>query len=128
MEDRLAYCTFLDHGGEGEKCVRTIANLKTSVTFTFFSKIVDHLTQKALGNAQHTGVDVVSEDVDDRGEICGQDARVDVKEVLEAVHVSAFYKVLSVFQFCQQAFFLSNPGEEKLVSIKCLQTQFTCRL
>merc|ERR1712211_80697 len=27
------------------------------------------------------GVDVVSEGVDDRGEICGQDARVDVKEV-----------------------------------------------
>ena len=113
MEDRLTYCTFFDHGGEGEKCVRTIANLKTSVTFTFFSKIVNHLTQKALGNAQHTGVDVVSEGVDDRGEICGQDARMDVKEVLEAVHVSAFYKVLSVFQFCQQAFFLGNPGGRK---------------
>ena len=74
---------------------------------------MDHLTQKALGNAQHTGVDVVSEGVDDRGEICGQDARVDVKEVLEAVHVSAFYKVLSVFQFCQQAVFLGNPGGRK---------------
>ena len=56
---------------------------------------------------------MVSEGVDDRGEICGQDARVDVKEVLEAVHVSAFYKVLSVFQFCQQAFFLGNPGGRK---------------
>ena len=56
---------------------------------------------------------MVSEGLDDRGEICGQDARVDVKEVLEAVHVSAFYKVLSVFQFCQQAVFLGNPGGRK---------------
>jgi len=110
VEDRLAYCTFFDHGGEGEKCVRTIADL----------------TQKALRNAQYTGVDVVSEGVDDRGEISGQDARVDVEEVLEAIHVSAFYKVLSVFQFCQQAVFLSNPADckvlfhcHKLVTLAC---------
>ena len=41
---------------------------------------------------------MVSEDVDDRGEIGGQDPGVKVKEVLEAEHVGSLHKVLSILQ------------------------------
>ena len=74
-----------------------------------FSTNQGHLAQKALCSTQHTGVDVVSEAVEDRGEICGKDPSMEVKEVLKAVHVCSFYKVLPVLQLGQQAVLLSQP-------------------
>ena len=43
-------------------------------------------------------MDVVSEDIDDRGEVCGKDTGVKVKEVLKAVHVGPLHKVLPILQ------------------------------
>ena len=54
-------------------------------------------------------MDVVSEGIDDRGEVSGKDAGVKVKEVLKAVHVGPLHKVLPILQLGQQAIFLSQP-------------------
>ena len=74
-----------------------------------FSIYKGHLAQKALCSTQHTGEDVVSEDVEHRGEVCSKNPSMQVKEVLEAVHVSSLHKVLSVLQLGQQAVLLSQP-------------------
>ena len=53
---------------------------------------------------------MVSEDIDDRGEVCGKDTGVKVKEVLKAVHVGPLHKVLPILQLGQQTLLLSQPG------------------
>ena len=54
-------------------------------------------------------MDVVSEGIDDRGEVCGKDPGVKVKKVLKDVHVGSLHKVLPVLQFGQQTILLSQP-------------------
>ena len=55
-------------------------------------------------------MDVVSEDVEDRGDIGGKHPRVKVKEVLEAEHVGSLHKVLTILQLGQQPILLGQPA------------------
>lgn len=58
---------------------------------------------------------MVSEDIDDRGEVCGKDTGVKVKEVLKAVHVGPLHKVLPILQLGQQTFLLSQPADQEVL-------------
>ena len=95
--------------GEKGKSVSVPLHTCQDEVSSAFSIYKGHLAQKALCSTQHTGEDVVSEDVEHRGEVGSKNPSVQVKEVLEAVHVGSLHKVLSVLQLGQQAVLLSQP-------------------